>query len=230
MKYEIEGSPDYGLLRVTLEAPGEQVVAESGAMVAMDSQVEIKTSARGGFLSAAKRKILGGESIFQNTFIAKAAGQNVWLAPAPEGDLRAIELARGETFFLQSGAYVAHLGAELKLDTKWAGVKGFFSGVGLFLLKIEGPGTVFFGGYGALHPVAVGPEGYTADTGHIVAFSSGLDYSLRSFGGMKGLFLSGEGLIADFGGHGTIYLQTRDPRLLADFLHPFRSVSSSNNS
>lgn len=229
MKYDILGSPDYGVLRITFEAPGETVVAESGAMVAMGPQIEMTTSARGGFLNAAKRKLLGGESIFQNTFTAKAPGQQLWLAPPPEGDLKGIELGPGETFFLQSGAYVAHLGAGLKLDTKWGGVKGFFSGVGLFLLKIEGPGTVFFGGFGALHPVAVGSEGHTADTGHIVAFTSGLDYSVRPFGGIKGLFLSGEGLICDFRGRGTVYLQTRDPQLLADFLHPFRAVQSSNS-
>jgi uncharacterized protein (TIGR00266 family) len=228
MKHEILGSPDYGLLKIRFEAPGEQVVAESGAMVAMGPEVQITTSARGGFLKAAKRKLLGGESIFQNTFTAKAPGQELWLAPPPEGDLRAMELGTGENFFLQSGAYVAHIGEGLKLDTQWGGVKGFFSGVGLFLLKVEGPGTVFFGGYGALHPVSVGPAGYSADTGHIVAFTSGLDYNLRTFGGMKGLFLSGEGLICDFRGQGTVFLQTRDPQLLADFLHPFRAVRSSD--
>ncbi|MDX2053497.1 MAG: TIGR00266 family protein [Polyangiaceae bacterium] len=229
MKHEVLGGADYGLLQITFEAPGERVVAESGALLAMDSEIEISTSARGGLLGAAKRKLLGGESIFQNTFTAKAAGQRLWLAPPVEGELKAIELQAGEVFYLQSGAYVAQLGEQLKLNTQWGGVKGFFSGVGLFLLKVEGPGTVFFGGYGALHPVVVDREGYTADTGHIVAFTSGLNYQVRTFGGMKGLFLSGEGLICDFQGHGTVYLQTRDPHLLADFLHPFRPVQSSNS-
>src|SRR5690606_27417310 len=128
---------------------------ESGAMVAMSSGVRMDTAARGGILSAAKRKMLGGESIFQNTFQATAAGQTVYLAPPPEGDVRAMELAAGEEFFLQSGGYLAHLGAELKLDTRWGGVKSFFSGLGFFMLRVVGPGTVFFSAYGAVHEVEV---------------------------------------------------------------------------
>jgi uncharacterized protein (TIGR00266 family) len=228
VKYEITGGPDYGLLKVRFEAPGEHVVAESGAMVAMGPEIEIQTSARGGLLAAAKRKVLGGESIFQNTFTARAARQDLYLAPPPEGDLRSLDLAAGQTFFLQSGAYVAHIGDALGLDTKWGGVRGFFSGVGLFLLKLTGPGTVFFSSYGALHAVQVGPEGYTADTGHVVGFTEGLNYGIRSFGGFKGLFLSGEGLVCDFNGSGTLYLQTRDPGLLADFLHAYRPVKGSS--
>ncbi len=110
MKYEIIDAPNFALLRFTFEAAGEHVVAESGAMVAMGGEIDVKTAMRGGLLAAAKRRVLGGESIFQNTFSARVPGQQLFLAPPPEGDLRARALAPGETFFLQSGAYVAHVG------------------------------------------------------------------------------------------------------------------------
>jgi len=226
VKYEILDAPNFALLKITFEAAGEHVVAESGAMVAMGPEIDVQTAMRGGLLAAAKRRVLGGESLFQNTFTARAAGQELFLAPPPEGDLRARVLAPGELFFLQSGAYVCHVGDELKLETQWGGVKGFFGGVGLFLLRMVGPGTVYFGSYGALHEVNVGPEGYTADTGHIVAFSQGLDFRVRPFGGMKGLFFSGEGLVCDFSGSGSLLLQTRNPSSLASFLHPFRPVKA----
>jgi uncharacterized protein (TIGR00266 family) len=226
VKHEILDAPNFALLKVTFEAAGEHLVAESGAMVAMSAEIDIKTSMRGGLLMAAKRKLLGGESLFQNTYSAKAAAQDLYLAPPAEGDLQARVLAAGETFFLQSGAYVAHVGDELVLDTKWGGVRSFFGGVGFFLLRLTGPGTVFFGSYGALHQVAVGTEGYTADTGHIVAFTEGLEYRVRPFGGMKGFFFSGEGLVCDFSGHGSLLLQTRNPSSLASFLHPFRRVKA----
>jgi uncharacterized protein (TIGR00266 family) len=96
------------------------------------------------------------------------------------------------------------------------------------MLRIVGPGTVFYASYGALHPVAVGAEGYTVDTGHIVGFESGLSYKVRPFNGFKGLFFSGEGLVAEFSGQGTIYVQTRNASSLAAFLHPFRRVKSNN--
>jgi uncharacterized protein (TIGR00266 family) len=229
MKYDIVDAPNFALLKLTFEAAGEKAVAESGAMVAMGTEIDIETSMRGGLLAAAKRKMLGGESLFQNTYTARAPGQELYLAPPAEGDMRARVLQPGEVFFLQSGAYLAHVGDQLVIDTKWGGVKGFFSGVGLFLLKITGPGLLFFGSYGAFHEVQVGAAGYSADTGHIIGFTQGLDYGVRSFGGMKGLFFSGEGLICDFRGQGTVFLQTRNPASLASFLHPFRPVRSSNS-
>ncbi|HSC87932.1 MAG TPA: TIGR00266 family protein [Polyangiaceae bacterium] len=228
MKYDILDSPDFAMLQLVLDS-GEKVVAESGAMVAKDTQISIETSMRGGLLGAAKRKLLGGESLFQNTFTSAAGGQRLYLSTAAEGDMKARTLAAGESFFLQSGAYVAHSGEKLVIDTKFGGVKGFFSGVGFFMLRIQGPGTVFYGSYGALHEVEVGPEGYTVDTGHIVGFTEGLTYNVRKFGGFKGLFFSGEGLICDFHGQGKVYVQTRNASSLAGFLHPFRRVKAKTN-
>jgi len=225
MNYTILDSPDFALLQVVLDT-SETFVAESGAMVAKDVGIDITTSLRGGLLGAAKRKFLGGESLFQNTFTARTSGQRLFLAAKAEGDLRARKLGVGESFFLQSGAYVGHSGSDLKIDTKFGGVRGFFSGVGLFILRIEGPGTVFYGSYGAIHEVELHGENYTVDTGHIVAFTQTLDYRVRAFGGFKGLFLSGEGLVADFHGTGTVYVQTRNAAGLAAFLHPFRRIKA----
>jgi uncharacterized protein (TIGR00266 family) len=223
MQHHIRDSPDFGLLQVTFDQPGEKVVAESGAMVAMDTAVQMETAMRGGLMAAAKRKMLGGESIFQNTFTSTQPGQRLFLAPPSEGDLQAMELAPGQSFFLQSGAYVAHIGDQMQLDTKWGGAKGFFSGVGMFMLRMVGPGIVFYASYGAIHTVNV-EHGYTADTGHILGYTEGLSYNVKKFGGYKGLFFSGEGLVCDFHGQGTLYLQTRNAGSLASFLEPYRPV------
>jgi uncharacterized protein (TIGR00266 family) len=223
MRHEILDAPDFGLLELTLGA-GEKVVAESGAMVAMGPSVSVETKMRGGFLAAAKRKLLGGESLFQNTFTAREGEQKLYLAPAVEGDVRVRELARGEAFFLQSGNYLAHVGDGLVLDTQWGGVRSFFGGIGFFMLKVVGPGTLFYASYGAIHEVEVSAGGYTCDTGHIVGFSDGLEYRVRPFAGFKGLFFSGEGLVCDFEGRGALFVQTRKAPALAGFLHPFRRV------
>jgi uncharacterized protein (TIGR00266 family) len=223
MRHEILDAPDFGLLAIALDR-GDKVVAESGAMVAMGAEIRVETKMRGGLLAAAKRKLLGGESLFQNTFIAEADAQTLYLAPPSEGDLRARELREGETFYLQSGNYVAHVGERLVLDTQWGGVRSFFGGIGFFMLRVTGPGTVFYASYGAIHEVPIGAAGYTCDTGHIVGFTQGLEYNVRAFGGFKGLFFSGEGLVCDFEGQGTVYLQTRNAPALASFLHPFRPV------
>ena len=229
MQHQLIDTPDFGMLQVTFDQPNEKIVSESGAMVAMDTAIKMETSMRGGLFAAAKRKLMGGESLFQNTFTASGPGQRLFIAPGPEGDLRAMNLQAGESFFLQSGAYVAHVGDQLVLDTKFGGVKGFFGGVGFFMLRVTGPGTVYYCSYGALHEIDVPPEGYTIDNEHLVGFTEGLQYNVRKFGGMRGLFFSGEGLVCDFTGQGKIYLQTRNAGALAAFLHPFRPVETKSS-
>lgn len=228
MRYDILDAPDFGMLKITFTQASERIIAESGAMVAMSSEVQVQTSVRGGLLAAAKRKVLGGESLFQNTFSSSAPGQTLFLAPPPEGDIRVMELAAGQEHFLQSGAYLAHYGDGLSIDTRWGGVKSFFSGLGFFMLRVVGPGTLFYAAYGAIHEVEVAGT-YTCDTGNIVGFSPELQYRIRKFGGYKGLFLSGEGLVCEFSGKGRLLLQTRNPTSLATFLHPYRPVQQNNN-
>jgi uncharacterized protein (TIGR00266 family) len=228
MRHELLQRPDFGLIKVTFDRPDESLVAESGAMVGRDTAVSMKTSLRGGMLAAAKRKLLGGESMFLNTFTAGSAGASLYLAAGPEGDVIHRRLGAGELLLAQSGCFVA---AEpgIQIDTKWGGVKGFFSGAGLFLLKLTGPGDLFLAAYGGLHEIEVGAAGYICDTGHIVAFTDGLEYSIRKVGGLRGLFFSGEGLVCEFRGRGKLWVQTRNPTSLATWLHPFRRVQRRSN-
>lgn len=230
MQTEIKYNPDFGAVRIQFDAPGEQIVSESGAMVARDTAITMTTNMRGGLGSALKRKLLGGESLFQNTFTSTAPGQSLWIAPAPEGSVEFIDLQPGQELFLQSGAYLCST-AGIELDTKFQGGKGFFSGAGLFLLRVHGHGRVWFCAYGALHVVDIGEQyrGYTCDTGHMVAFTQGLSYSVNKVGGLKSLFLSGEGLVCNFQGQGRLWMQTRSPASLASFAHPFRRVQSRNS-
>lgn len=229
MRHEILHNPDFGVLKVTFDQPGEQIISESGAMVGRDSAMEMKTSLQGGLGGALKRKLLGGESLFQNTFTATAPGQTIWIAPAPEGTIQAIELQPGMEMFLQSGAYLASTPG-VTLDTKWQGAKGFFSG-GLFLIRAYGQGHLWFSTYGGLHVVDIGQayHGYICDNNHMVAFTSGLQYNVRKLGGLKSLFLSGEGLVCEFRGQGRLWMQTRNPSSLASFVHPFRRLEAKSN-
>ncbi|MBM4354209.1 MAG: TIGR00266 family protein [Deltaproteobacteria bacterium] len=223
MQSRIELNPEYALLEVTLE-PGEKVVAESGAMVGMDSHLKLTSQSRGGILKGLARKMLGGESFFQSTFEAESAPGRVLLAPGAPGDIREIELPAGRSLMLQSSAYLAST-PDVTLDTKWGGAKGFFSGAGLFLLKATGPGRIWFNSFGAMATQAVAGQ-FVVDTGHIVGFEETLNYSISKVGGLKGLLFSGEGLVARFAGTGTVYVQTRNPASFAAFLHPFRPVKN----
>lgn len=226
MQYQLLQKPDFSLVKVMFDQAGEQMLVESSAMVARDSAMEMKTQMTGGLLAAAKRKLMGGESLFQNTFTATAPGQTLYLAPGPEGDVECVNCDGQTPIFLSSGNFLA-CAPSVQLDTKWGGAKGFFSGAGLFLLKAGGVGPLFFGCYGGVHAVDVGPHGYICDTSHIVGFTGGLSYTVTKVGGLKSLFLSGEGLVCNFQGQGRLWISTRNPSSLSNFLQPFRPVQSS---
>ena len=92
MKHEFLDRPD-GMALIAFETSGESIVAESGAMVARDTGIEMKTNMRGGLASALKRKVLGSESLFLNTFTATAPGQA--LPGAPRGRYAGFQLGGG---------------------------------------------------------------------------------------------------------------------------------------
>jgi len=225
MRHQIVQKPDFSAVRVEFEREGEAIVTESAAMIARDTPVKMETRFQGGLFAAAKRKLLGGESLFTNTFTATAPGQTLWLAPAAEGDVEIIELDGQLRVFLSSGAFLA-APPSVQVETQWQGARGFFSGAGLFLLQASGHGPLFFAAYGGIHAVDIGPGGYVCDTGHVVGFTGGLSYEVTRVGGLKSLFFSGEGLVCRFSGQGRLWLSTRNPGSLVSFLQPFRSTQS----
>ena len=227
MKYDILSNPNFAIAKVEFEQTGEQLVVEASAMVAKSTELQMKTQMRGGLMGAAKRKLMGGESLFQNTFTASSAGETIWIAPPGSGDMITFDMDGAEPVFMASDNFVAS-GPDIELDTKWQGGKGFFSGTSLFMVRADGTGPLFVGSYGGIHAVEVGPEGYVVDNNHIVAFTGGLDYNIRSVGGMKSFFGGGEGYVCEFRGQGTLWVSTRSADALARFVHPFRPVQSSN--
>ena len=217
MEYEIFHRPSYAMLNMQLSA-GENVSAEAGAMVSMSSGIEIETSMRGGLFGGLRRKFLGGESFFINTFSAAQNGE-VNFAPSLPGDIYAVEL-NNEVIFAQSGSFIAST-AGVEVDTSWGGAKTFFSGEGLFLLKISGSGTVFLSSYGAIHEIVLeAGQSYTVDTGHMVSFAEGVGYSVKRVGGLKSTLFSGEGLVVELTGPGKVTIQSRSTDAFLAWLIP----------
>jgi uncharacterized protein (TIGR00266 family) len=227
MQIDVHHRPSYALAKVQLEED-ETVIAEGGAMVSMDSHIKIETSAGAagqgalkGLLGGLKRKI-AGESFFQNRFTAVAAAGHVTFAPIHSGDVEVHSLAQS-TLFLQSSAFLCS-GAGVTIDAKWGGARTFFGGEGLVMLKASGSGPLVFNSFGAIKEIAVDGE-FIVDTGHIVAFDEGLNFSVGRFGGgWKSFIFGGEGLVCRFSGRGRLWIQTRNPvefgRLLGAKLPP----------
>ncbi len=217
-KYQIDSKPDFSFL--TVEIPANQTLkVEASAMASMDVNINMKTKLKGGF-----GRFLTGESLFINDFTAEGGPGEIKIAPGPPGDMDHVYL-EDDVIYLQNSAYVAS-SPEIAVETKWQGLmKGFFSGESLFLIRCSGKGDLWFNTYGAMFEVDVTGD-YVVDTGHIVAFTSGLDYQVTSVGGYKSLFFSGEGLVCRFSGHGKVWVQTRKVPALSSWIYPFRRVKS----
>jgi len=217
MEIEIMHRPSYSLAVARL-TPNERIRAEGGAMVSMSSGVNIETKAEGGLLKSLGRAVLGGESFFQNFFIASAQGGEVTLAPELPGDMMLIEL-RGSKLMLQAGSYVAsENGVEL---TAKVSMKAFMSAEGISMLEASGTGKLLVSSYGAIFErTIVTGEKYVVDTSHLVAFDATLSVTPKTVGGIKSTLFSGEGLVVELTGPGTIYMQTRSPKALIDWIIP----------
>jgi uncharacterized protein (TIGR00266 family) len=228
MNVDVRYGPAYALAMVTLER-GENIQVESGAMVGMSPDLEMETEARGGFLKSLGRSMFGGESFFMNTYTAVAKGDLIALAPPLPGDVAVIEM-HGETLMVQSGAYLAS-SEGINVETKWSGAKTFFGSEGLIMLRISGTGTLIVSSYGAIHHMNLAAgEQFVVDTGHLVTFEEHLDFDLKKVAGWKSTLFSGEGLVIELEGPGSLTLQSRSQDSFLAWLIPQLPKNTSSSS
>lgn len=216
MDFKIDGTPSYGHLTVNL-GPEDRIIAEGGSMAWMSEGVEVKARLLGGFFRAVARKLFGGESAFVGEYTHPTGG-SVTFSPAIPGDIIHRQL-QDDSLILTGGAFMACT-PDIRLRTKFGGLKALFSGEGAFVIECSGSGDLFFNTYGALIERDV-EDGFTVDTGHVVAWEPTVEYSIRGMGGLKSTMLSGEGLAMRFSGRGKVFLQTRTLDSFANWLTPF---------
>ena len=214
MNVELRHSPSFAAARVNLE-PGEKLRTESGAMMATSSGVSVESNTQGGLMKGMKRSVLGGESLFVTIYTAPAAGGWVDVAHHLPGDIIVADVSSDQPVLITRGCWLASA-ATVELDTKWGGFKNLFGGEGGFLVHASGHGKALIACYGALDTIRLGEgEGITIDTGHVVAFSPGVQSQMRKVAtGMMATLKSGEGFVFDFVGPGWVMTQTRNPSAL----------------
>lgn len=227
MESKTTHDPGFAMLKVDL-APNERLVSEPGAMVAMSDDVELDAKVTSdpdaGILSTMMmfvwnmmRSVFGGESVIMNHYQAQGDG-SVWLAPTMAGDVERHRLEGGK-IRMKHGAYLASTDG-ISVDVHFGGLKGFLPWKSTFHLVAEGEGDVWFNAYGGVRAIDVDGR-YTVDDGHIIAYDYSLDKKTRgSGGGIMGLLASGEGLVKEFQGQGTVYIQTRNEGSLIGLVTP----------
>ncbi len=226
--YRIEGD-DMQFVIVELD-PGEAVVAEAGALMYMEADIEMETifgdgsQKHDGFvgsLMGAGKRLLTGESLFMTVFLNRGGAKRrcAFGAPYP-GKIMPVHLSTlGGRLLAQKNAFLcAAKGVSVGIAFNKKIGAGFFGGEGFIMQDLEGDGWAFLHAGGTLHErtLEVG-ETIRVDTGCIVAFQPSVDFDIKFVGGVKTALFGGEGLFfATLRGPGTVWLQSLPFSRLAD--------------
>ena len=226
--YQIIGD-DVQLVEIELD-PRETVIAEAGAMNYMEDGVTFEaklgdgsqpdTGLMGKLLGAGKR-MLTGESIFMTHFTNSGTGKRkvAFAAPFP-GKIVPMDLSQlgGELLCQKDSFLCAAFGTSVGIAFTQRLGTGFFGGEGFILQKLQGDGLAFVHASGAIVKRELrGGETLRVDTGCLVAFTPGVEYSIERAGNLKSMFFGGEGMfLATLRGSGTVWLQSLPFSRLAD--------------
>ncbi|MDA3906218.1 MAG: TIGR00266 family protein [Bacteroidales bacterium] len=214
------GGHDIQFVEIELD-PNETVIAEAGAMLYMKEGIDFiakmgdgsepEKGLFGKLLSAASRKITG-ESIFITHFTNQGNGKSqvAFAAPYP-GTIIPVDLTKiGGTVIVQRDAFLcAALGTKISMHFNQKLGAGFFGGEGFILQKLQGDGNAFIHAGGTVIEHELNGETLRVDTGCIVGFQEGIDFSVQRAGNLKSMVFGGEGLfLATLQGTGKVWLQS----------------------
>lgn len=216
MNYRLTESTFAPLAIVSLDR-NEKIQLETGAMVYQTGGVTLsgRMNANGkkgvsGALSALGRSMTSGESFFISEAISDTDGAEIALAPETLGKIVPLRIG-ADQWRLNTGAFLA-CDASVSYQMKSQKLsKAILGGTGgLFVMETRGQGDMLVSAMGDLLKITITADRpLTIDNEHVIAWSDGLDYSIKVASGTFG-FKTGEGLVNEFHGEGTVYIQTRN--------------------
>lgn len=222
MQVDVSSRPAYALAYVKLDR-GESVYAESGAMVSMSGGIEAGATLSGGVVQSAVRRLVAQESLVMARYTAHVQGAWVALAPRFPGDIAPIEVTPQHGIIVQSGSFLAH-GDNVEVGAAVGSLQSLALREGATVLAAQGGGTLIIAAYGGLERFELrAGEQLVVDSGHLAAWSATLGLRVGPLRGIVSSALTGEGLVGEFTGPGTIYVQTRAEQQLRSWLLPARN-------
>lgn len=198
-------------------AEGERLHCEPGSMLACRNLSVETTRSSKSYWELIKSYFLGGESIFANIFVGKKGGGWIRLEEKIPGQIVSHELRPGEPGVVITRGSLLASTPNVSTKTKCRGILGFFKGVGLgsTLAKladnVDSVGRIYLNsGQGVVQAIPISSKAgpVIVDNDHIIGYTEGLENKVRRMGDMKSLFLSGEGLVCEFKGNGTVFVDS----------------------
>ncbi len=209
MHYQISGEIAQ-IVRLDFE-PGESAWASKGSIMAYSPGLQWHLKVPGG-VGGAMRRSLAGEGVALTYLQTEQPDQFALLAANAPGHIEVWDLEQDGPVITTRGAFLAAWGADLDISVMVARRAGaaLFGGVGLFLQRISGVGTVLVHGSGDFsdRKLASG-ESLLVSTGNLAAFSDSVEYDIQGVGGCRKVLFGGEGLfMTQLTGPGRVLLQT----------------------
>lgn len=231
MNYSITKSTAFPLVEVNL-AQGEEIQIERGAMVYHNGDVSLEgkmnsgSSGLGGIVKALGRSMVSGESFFITRARGNRPGAVIALAPGFPGAIRELQVGAQQWRIIDQAFLACDSGVTYDMKRQSFG-KALFGGTGgFFVMESRGTGSMLVASYGDIVEIKLeGGSPFVVDNTHVVAWSTSLDYEIRVASGTFG-FKTGEGLVNEFHGSGSILIQTRNISSLASMLQPFMPSGS----
>jgi uncharacterized protein (TIGR00266 family) len=230
--YRIYGT-DIQFLEVELDQ-NETVIAEAGAMVFMEDGITFETKmgdgsepAQGflGKLMSAGSRLITGESLFMTYFTHRGRNSRSrvgFSAPYP-GTIIPVDLSQSYNGLIvqKDGFLAAALGTKIQIHFNQRLGTGFFGGEGFILQRLTGDGLAFIHAGGTVIEKQLNNETLRVDTGCVVAFDNGIDFSVERAGGLRSMIFGGEGIfLSTLRGTGRVWLQSMPVKKLIEALMP----------
>ena len=217
--FEIMGS-DMQIVEITLD-PQETVISEAGAFNYMDEGIQLEAklgdgspaaSGLSGALSSLGSRMLTGESLVMTHFTNQTSVQRrIGFAASFPGKIAALDLSKigGELVCQKRSFLCAALGTTIKMAFQKRISAGMFGGEGFILQRLIGDGMAFIHAGGHIVKKVLNNESMLVDTGCLVGYTSGIDFSIQNAGGVKAMAFGGEGLfLAKVSGTGVVLIQS----------------------
>lgn len=227
MKYEIKGSP-FPVVICTLEE-NEPICCQQGAMAWMSPNMKMSTNA-GGSVKKAFTRVISGESMFQNKYIAEGGAGEIAFAVSMPGNIVPIQISATNSIIAQKTAYLAseeNVNFTITFQKKF-GV-GFFGGEGFIMQKFTGNGMLFleFDGSIVEYDLMKG-QSILIDATYLAAMESTCTMSIEKVSGVGNVLFGGEGFFnTRVTGPGHVWLQTMPLYNLAGAIRPYIPTSGS---
>jgi len=218
--YEIFGN-EMQYCEITLD-PGEQVIAEAGAMMYVSPAIEMETvfgdpSAKSsgfwGKVASAGKRVMTGESLFMTTFTNRGSQREIvaFAAPYP-GKIIPMHLDDlGGEIICQKDAFLCGArGIRIGIAFQKRIGAALFGGEGFIMQRLTGDGIAMVHAGGTLmHRELAAGEVLKLDTGCLVALAPSVSYDIGFVGGFKNALFGGEGLfLATLTGPGRVWCQS----------------------